>query len=152
MFLKNIKCFAIWGVWHTHPLKYNIILDVIYSSSSEFPWNRIGYASHIWLSNSQVDSSWLRCFHCTFTWPMVRFRNEISLFLRIQSGLTRKYPLGSTCTSFQLITWVASCTYFFNTEIWKHCEPLSLVVKLTDILPVLFWIVFQKVRNIRVIT
>ena len=101
---------------HTSQI-YNIILDVIYSSSLEFPWNRIGYTAHIWLSNSQVASSGLRCFHCTFPWPMVQFWSKISLLSRIQSGSTRKYP--SSYTSFQLITWVASCTDFFNIEIWK---------------------------------
>ena len=84
---------------HT-PLEYNIVLDVIYSSSSEFPWNRVGYASHILLSNSQVASSGLRCFHCTFTCPMVRFQSVISLLPRIQSDSTRNSPFGSTCTTF----------------------------------------------------
>ena len=50
---------------------------------------------------------------------MVRFWSEISLCSRIQSSFTRKYPLGSTCTSFQLRAWVALCTYFFNIETWK---------------------------------
>ena len=50
---------------------------------------------------------------------MVRFRTKISLLSRIQSSYTRKSLSGSTCTSFQFITWVASCTYFFNTKIWK---------------------------------
>ena len=50
---------------------------------------------------------------------MVRFQSVISLCLRIQSSSTRKSPFGSTCTSFQLETWVASCTYFLNTKIWK---------------------------------
>ena len=31
----------------------------------------------------------------------------------------QKISFGFHCTSFQLITWVASCTYFFNTEMWK---------------------------------
>ena len=152
MFVKNIKCFVIWGMWHTRPLKYNIILDVIYSLSSEFPWNRIGYASRIWLSNSQVASSGLRCFHCTFTWPMVRFQSKISLLSRIQSGSTRKSPSGSTCTSFQFITWVASCTYFFTQKYGRHYEPSNLAVKPIDMPHVLLWTIFQKVCNIKVLT
>ena len=108
------------GVWYIHPpLSLISSLMLLYSSSSKLPWNRIGYAAHIWLSNSQVASSGLRCFHCTFTFPMVRFRSKISLLSRIQYGLTKKYPLGSTYTSFQFITWVASCTCIFKTEIWK---------------------------------
>jgi len=39
---------------------------------------------------------------------MERFRRLISLLSRIQSGSTRKSPFGSTCMTFQSITWVAS--------------------------------------------
>ena len=70
----------------------NIVLDVIYSSSLEFPWNRIGYASHILLSNSQVASSGLRCFHCTFTYPMVWFRSVISGSVQEDGGPLRCNP------------------------------------------------------------
>ena len=103
-----------------HLLLSSIVSSMLlYSSSSKLPLNRIGYASRIWLSNSQVTSSGLRCFHCTFTCPMVRVRSKISLLSRIESGSTKKSPSGSTYTSFQFITWVASCTYLFKTEIWK---------------------------------
>ena len=136
---------------HT-PLEYNIFLDVIYSSSSEVPWNRIGYASRILLSNSQVASLGLRCFHCTFTCPMVQFRRVISLLSRIQSGSTRIYPSGSTCTTFQSITWVASWTYFFKTEVEKHYVLLSWVVMLADMQLDQFYIKFQTDHSNVVLT
>ena len=86
----NIKCYWNWGTWHTPPLSLTSSSMLFYSSSSESPWNRIGYVAHIWFFNFQVASFGLRCFHCTFTCPMVWFWSKISLLSRIQSGSMRK--------------------------------------------------------------
>jgi len=113
------------GYYTTPPLNLNIILNVVYSSPKPF-WNRIGYASCILHSNSQVASSGPWCFHYTFTCPMEQFQRLVSLLSRIQYGSTRKYPSSSTCMTFQSITWVASCTYFFKFETWKTLCILKL--------------------------
>ena len=144
--------FLQFGVCDIHsPLSITSSSMLFYLSSWELPWNRIGYDVRIWLSNSQVASSRLRCFHCTFTYPTVRFQSKISLLSRIQSGSTNKSP-GSTCTSFQFITWVTSCTYFFNTEIWKTLWTFILPVNLVGMSPIPFWTVFWKAHNIWVPT
>ena len=70
-------------------------------------------------SNSQVASSGLKCFYCTYTWKMALLRSVISLRSIMRRGSTWNSPSGSTYTKFQSIIWVGSWTYFFNKETWN---------------------------------
>ena len=114
------------------PLEDNTVLSVInfliYSSISS-SWNRIGYASRITLSISQVCYSRLRCFHCTLTCLTVWFQSKISLLSRIFFDRTWNSPSGSTWITFQSITWETSWTYIFKIEPWNILCTLILGVR-----------------------
>jgi len=88
--------------------------------------NMIGWYFRKYPSNSQVASSGLKCFHCTFTWATTLFRRVISLRSRTHRGSTWNSSSGSTCTKFQSIIWVGSWIYFFNKETWNTLWILRL--------------------------
>jgi len=75
-----------------------------------------GYANLISSSSSHVASSAPKCFHCTLTYMMARFHNIVSLLSMMHWGSGWNYPSGSTCITVQSITWLESCTYFFNKD------------------------------------
>ena len=87
--------------------------------------NKNGYFSIISVSRSQVASSVVKCFHCTFTLATVLLLNSISSRSNIWSGSGRNSPYGSTYTTFQSTMWEASCTYLFNNETWKTSWTLT---------------------------
>ena len=82
-----------------------------------------------------------------------------SLRLGICAKLAPRY-----CRPFEILSIIGHVAYqlvlppnlkvhnIFHISVLKNYEPLSLVVKLIDMLPVLFWTIFQKVRNIGVLT
>ena len=114
------------------PKKFQIQKFIYFGDVTSFPpsikhcpqcsflsWNRIGWDFRKSPSNSQVASSGLKFFHCTFTWAMAMFRSVTSLQSRMRRGSTWNSPSGSTYTKFQSIIWVGSWIYFFNKETWN---------------------------------
>ena len=129
---------------HT-PLNYNIVLRIpleqnwicIPHMTLQFPgvffWTKV-LPLHLHLTNGAILKKDLPPFVDT-----IRFHQKISF------GFHLHIIVVNTMSSIMYI-------FFLIQKYEKHCELLSLVVKLTDMLLVLSWTVFQKDRNIGVLT
>ena len=85
---------------------------IVLQFQSCFIWTRV-FPLHLYLSNGVISEK-------NFT-PI---KNTVQFHW--------EYPSGSTWITFQSITWVASCTYFFKIEIWWTFCILILGGKSTD--------------------
>ena len=78
MYPKTIFFFAIWDMWHTHPLKYNIVLNVIL-----FIVLRVS-----------LEQNWICCPHMTLQFPGGFFWTKVlPLHLHLSNGAISKQHL-----------------------------------------------------------
>ena len=141
------------GMRHTHPLKYNIILDVILFIFLRF----------------SLEQNWIWCLHMTLQFPGGFFWTKVlPLHLYLPNGVIPKQylpPLEDTIRFHQKISSgfhlhivpiynMSSIMYilFWIERYEKHYETSNLAVKPVDMPPVPFWTVFQKAHNIGVLT
>ena len=131
-------------MWHTHPLKYSIFLDVILFFILK------AALEQIWICFMHMTLQFPGCFFWTKVLPLhlhlpnSAILKQVSLSSRIQSG--------STCTSFQFIKWVALCTYSSKTEIWKTLWTFKFGSKASWYATCPTLTIFQKAHNIWVST